>query len=420
MRRLMEQLYPICRSITGLGVRQTLAIIREQLPLVIHEVPSGTQVLDWVVPKEWNIHDAYVANVHGKRIIDFRKNNLHVMSYSRPIRAQLSLSDLRAHLFTLPEQPDLIPYKTSYYGEHWGFCLSERQLRSMGEGRYEVVIDASLVDGALTYGELLLPGAEADEILISTHICHPSLANDNLSGIAATMALAKRLNARAQRRHSIRFLFVPGTIGPITWLARNQDTIACIKHGLVIAGIGDPGALTYKSSRRGDAKIDRAAAHVLAHWHRPGKTLDFEPLGYDERQYCSPGFNLPVGRISRTPYASYPEYHTSGDNLDFVSLEQVEDCLAAIEATIDILEQDAHYSNLSPYGEPQLGKRGLYSDISGYPDRRRQETNLLWTLNYCDGRHSIFEIAEKARRPFAELSAAARKLEAAGLLQKLR
>jgi len=419
MRQLMEQLYPICRSITGGGVRRSLAIIREQLPLVIHEVASGTRVLDWVVPKEWNIRDAYVANARGERVIDFRKHTLHVMSYSRPIRAQLSLNELRGHLFTLPEQPDVIPYKTNYYGENWGFCLSERQLRSMCEGEYEVVVDATLVDGSLTYGELLLPGAEQDEILISTHICHPSLANDNLTGIAATTALAKRLSSRAQRRHSIRFLFVPGTIGPLTWLARNQDKTARIKHGLVITGIGDAGALTYKKSRRGQAKIDRAAAHVLSHWHRPGTTVDFEPLGYDERQYCSPGFNLPVGRISRTPFASYPEYHTSADNLDFVSVEQIEDALAAIEATLDILEQDAHYLNLSPYGEPQLGKRGLYREISDHPNRRRQETNLLWALNYCDGQNSIFEIAEKAGRPFSELLAAANKLEAARLLQKL-
>jgi aminopeptidase-like protein len=419
MRTLMQQLYPICRSITGHGVRRSLACIRESIPIEMHEVPSGTRVLDWVVPKEWNIEDAYVANRQGERIIDFRKHSLHVMSYSRPIRAQLSLNDLREHLFTLAEQPDLIPYKTSYYGENWGFCLSERQLRGMQDGEYEVVIDATLADGSLTYGELLLPGMDEDEILISTHICHPSLANDNLTGIAATTALAKRLMSRAQRRYSIRFLFVPGTIGPITWLARNHDTIARIKHGLVIAGIGDAGALTYKRSRRGHAKIDRAAKHVLSHWHRPGTAVNFEPLGYDERQYCSPGFNLPVGRISRTPFACYPEYHTSADDLDFVSVEQIEDALAAIEATLDILEQDAHYLNLSPHGEPQLGKRGLYSDISGHPDRRRKEESLLWTLNYCDGQHSILEIAEKAGRPFAELLAAASKLEAAGLLEKL-
>ena len=419
MRRLMEQLYPICRSITGHGVRQTLAAIRESLPLEIHEVPSGTRVLDWVVPKEWNIQDAYVANLRGERIIDFRMHNLHVMSYSRPVRVQMSLDELRPHLFTLPEQPDVIPYKTSYYGEHWGFCLSDQHLRTMHDREYLVVIDATLVEGSLTYGELLLPGADADEILISTHICHPSLANDNLTGIAAATTLAKRLAARPQRRHALRFLFVPGAIGPITWLARNQDSIARVKHGLVIAGVGDPGPLTYKKSRREHAKIDRAAAHVLSHWHRPGSIAEFEPFGYDERQYCSPGFDLPVGRLSRTPFATYPEYHTSADNLAFVRVEQIEDAVAAIEATLDILEQDACYLNLSPRGEPQLGRRELYSDISGQTERRRQETNLLWTLSYCDGRHSIFEIAEKAKRPFAELLAAASRLEQVGLLEKI-
>jgi aminopeptidase-like protein len=418
MRILMRQLYPICRSITGHGVRRTLACIRESVPIEIHEVPSGPRVLDWVVPKEWNIKDAYVANMRGERIIDFRKHNLHVMSYSRPVRARLSLAELRPHLFTLPEQPEVIPYKTSYYGEHWGFCLSHRQLQTMSDPEYDVVIDATLADGALTYGELLLSGAETDEILISTHVCHPSLANDNLTGIAATTMLAKRLANSSQRRHSIRFLFVPGTIGPITWLAHNEEAIARVKHGLIIAGVGDPGSLTYKRSRQEQAKIDRTAAHVLSHWPRAGRVIDFEPYGYDERQYCSPGYNLPVGRLSRTPFATYPEYHTSADNLDFVSIEQIEDAVAAVEAMLAILEQDAHYLNLSPRGEPQLGKRGLYSEISGQSDRR-QEMSLLWTLSYCDGEHSIFDIAEKSKRPFAELHSAARKLEDAGLLEKL-
>jgi aminopeptidase-like protein len=415
---IIDALFPICRSITGNGVRQSLEIIREHIPLQVREVPSGTQVLDWTVPKEWNINDAYVADLDGKRIIDFRKHNLHVLNYSVPIHARMSLAELRPHLFSLPDQPNLIPYRTSYYNENWGFCLSHNALEAIPEGDYDVVIDSSLSQGSLTYGELVLPGERQDEFLISTHICHPSLANDNLTGIALATALAARIAQRERRRHTYRFLFVPGAIGSITWLASNENIVDRIKHGLVVTGVGDTGALTYKKSRQGNAHIDRIAAHVLAHWTRPGTIAEFEPYGYDERQYCSPGFNLPVGRVSRTPFGTFPEYHTSADNLSFIQVAQIEDALNAIEAMIDIVERDASYLNLYPKGEPQLGRRGIYRQIAGQADRQSKEKDLFWTLSYSDGSHSLLDIAARAGRPFQEILSAAQTLEGVGILEK--
>jgi len=314
---LIVELFPICRSITGDGVRKTLNIVSKHLPLEIHEVPTGTQVFDWTVPKEWNIRDAYVKNSRGEKIIDFQKSNLHVLNYSVPIRKTLRLDELNEHLFTLPDHPDWIPYKTSYYKENWGFCLAHNQLQGLDDENYEVVIDSTLGDGHLTYGEYLIPGKSKDEILISTHVCHPSLANDNLSGVCTAAFLAKHLSD-LELKYTYRFLFIPGTIGAITWLAVNKERTNKIRHGLVLTGVGDSGKLTYKKSRQGNALIDRAAQHVLKHSGDEYSIREFSPYGYDERQYCSPGFNLPVGRLSRTPYGEYPEYHTSADNPGFV------------------------------------------------------------------------------------------------------
>src|SRR5215813_1939057 len=307
MHALVAEAYPICRSITGRGVRRTLDILRKAVPLEVHEVPSGTAVLDWTVPREWNIEDAYVKDASGRRVIDFRESNLHVVNYSVPIRARMTLAELRPHLFTRPDLPDLIPYRTSYYKEAWGFCLSQRQLDRLTDGEYEVLIDSSLEAGSLTYGEYHLQGASDDEILISCHICHPSLANDNLSAAAVAVWLARTLAARTSRRYSYRFLFIPGTIGSITWLARNEQRVPRVKHGLVLAGLGAGAGFTYKKSRRGDAEVDRAAAHVLAHAASSSSIVDFSPYGYDERQFCSPGFNLPVGCLMRLPYGQYSE-----------------------------------------------------------------------------------------------------------------
>ena len=302
------ELYPICRSITGDGIRQTLSMIAERIPLTIHEVPSGTQVFDWIVPKEWNIRNAYIVCPDRTRIADFQKSNLHVLNYSLPVHARMPLSELKPHLFTMPSKPDWIPYRTSYYKEDWGFCLSHNEMLTLKDGEYEVCIDSSLKPGSLTYGECFFPGRLSDEVLISCHVCHPSLANDNLSGITIATSLAQLLSRR-DLRYSYRFLFVPGTIGAITWLARNRERAERIRHGLVLAGIGDKGRFHYKRSRQGHAEIDRAVAHILGHFTESPEILDFSPYGYDERQYCSPGFNLAVGCLMRSVWDTFPEYH---------------------------------------------------------------------------------------------------------------
>lgn len=410
-------LYPICRSITGDGARRTLSAIRERVPLQTFEVPSGTQVFDWTVPKEWNIRDAYIKDASGNTIVDFKKCNLHVLNYSVPVHAQMPLSELKAHLFTLPEHPGWIPYRTCYYKEDWGFCLSHEQMLALGEGLYEVRIDSTLENGALTYGECFIPGASADEVLISCHICHPSLANDNLSGITVATHLAKFLAAH-ELHYSYRFVFVPGTIGAITWLAQNQRKTAAIKHGLVLTGIGDAGGFHYKKSRRGGAEIDRAAAHVLRHCEEPFEILDFSPYGYDERQYCSPGFNLPVGCLMRSVWGTFPEYHTSADNLDFIHPEKLAKSLRLCVTIVDVLENNGRYRNQLPYCEPQLGKRNLYRPTGG--EGITQEINArLWVLNLSDGENTLLDIAERSGIRFRTIKNAAAVLEQAGLLVAL-
>ncbi len=414
---LVEELYPICRSITGDGVRETLRKLQKYIALTTHEVPTGTQVFDWTVPKEWNIRDAYIKDGSGERIVDFRKSNLHVMSYSIPVRQTLSLEELKPHLFSLPEHPEWIPYRTSYHNEQWGFCLTHQQLAELRNEEYEVCIDSSLEDGALTYGEYYLPGEIADEVLISCHICHPSLCNDNLSGIAVATFLAKFLSTEA-RRYSYRFVFLPGTIGPITWLCLNEAQVEKIKHGLVLALLGDAGPSTYKKSRQGHAEVDRIVAHVLQHSGHPYKIVDFSPYGYDERQYCSPGFNLPVGNLMRTPNGCFPEYHTSADNLDFVKPSSLADSWKKCRSVVETLEGNRTYINQNPKCEPQLGRRGLYRAISGQAERGQQEMAIFWVLNLSDGTHSLLDIAERAAMSFPVIKTAADALSAHQLLKE--
>jgi aminopeptidase-like protein len=416
MFELIAKLYPICRSITGDGMRQTLSIIRKQIPLEIHEVPTGTQVFDWTVPKEWNIRDAYVKNSRGERVIDFQKSNLHVVSYSIPIRTRMRLKELKEHLHSLPEHPDWIPYRTSYYQETWGFCLSHSQLLDLEDDDYEVCIDSSLQDGHLSYGECYLKGRREDEVLISCHACHPSLCNDNLSGVALAVFLAKAL-LTVPREYSFRFLFIPGTIGAITWLALNRERVAKIRHGLVLADVGDLGKLTYKKCRRGNAEIDRAAIHVLQHSAQDYEVMDFSPYGYDERQYCSPGFDLPVGCLSRTPWGRFPQYHTSADNLDLVRPQSLADSLAKCLAIVNVLEKNRRYRNQNPCCEPQLGKRGLYRALGGQTDVKNRELAMFWILNLSDGEHSLLEIAERSGLQFDVLEEVARILADHGLLK---
>ncbi|MGV9549772.1 DUF4910 domain-containing protein [Streptomyces ardesiacus] len=416
MYALVERMYPLCRSITGDGVRATLRIVDEYIPLHVHEVPTGTQVLDWTVPKEWNVRDAYVADTAGRRVVDFAASSLHVLGYSVPVSATMSLAELREHLHTLPEQPSLVPYRTSYYEERWGFCLAQRTLDAMAEGDYEVRIDSTLADGHLTYAEHVVPGRVPDEVLVSCHVCHPSLANDNLAGIAVAVFLARAL-AEQDPYYTYRFVFAPGTIGAITWLARNRERVERVKHGLVLACAGDPGDLTYKQSRRGDAEIDRVLRHVLDASGRPHRITEFTPYGYDERQYCSPGFDLGVGSLTRTPYAGYPEYHTSADDLDFVSPAAMADTLAVCREAFSLLDRNRRYVNLSPYGEPQLGRRGLYGSLGGRSDAQEAQMAMLWVLSLSDGTHALLDVAERSGLPFDTVAAAADALHGAGLIK---
>jgi aminopeptidase-like protein len=417
MYALVEELYPICRSITGDGVRDTLARIERALPapMIRSEVPSGTPVLDWTVPPEWNIRDAWIADARGARVVDFRACNLHVVNYSVPVRARMTLAELRPHLHALPDHPDWIPYRTSYYAEAWGFCLTQRQLDALPDGEYEVCIDSTLAPGHLSYGELVLPGDAPDEVLLSTHVCHPSLCNDNLSGIAVATALARELAARPRRRWTYRFVFAPGTIGAITWLAQHRDVVPRIRAGLTLMCVGSAHPFTYKRTLAGDAEIDRAAEAVLRDRGAGDPLIDFFPYGYDERQYNSPGFRAPVGSVMRGRHGMFPEYHTSADDLGFVSAERLAESLAVVRGIVDVLEANRRYTNLAPHGEPQLGKRGLYRATGGtsIPDLNLA---MLWVLQLSDGSCDLVAIAERAKLPFATIRVAADHLRDAGLL----
>ena len=416
---LVQELYPICRSITGDGVRRTLSILSRRIPLTVHEVPSGTAVLDWTVPNEWNIRDAFIADSTGKRVVDFQALNLHVLNYSVPVHKKLTLAELRPHLHTLPNQPDLVPYRTSYWNETWGFCLSQRQLDAMPDGEYEVCIDSTLEPGSLTYGEFVVPGTTDDEILISAHTCHPSLCDDNLTGIAISTWLARSFAALGPRRYTLRFLFAPGTIGAITWLARNRERATRVRHGLTLTCLGDSHPFTFKRTVFGGTELDRAVACVLQHSGPIGKDhqlIDFFPYGYDERQYNSPGFRLPVGSLMRGRHGRFPEYHTSADNPSLVSPARMEESLQVLRDVIELLQGNAAYQSMAPWGEPQLGKRGLYQALGGtnIPDL---QLALLWVLNLSDSRHTLLDIAERANMSFGSIRAAADLLVEHALLE---
>jgi aminopeptidase-like protein len=412
MHALMRELYPLARSLTGDGVRSTLAVLERHLPLSVVETPTGTQLFDWTVPAEWNVKEAWIETPEQARVADFADSNLHLLGYSVPIEATLPLAELRGHLFTHPD-PDLVPYRTAYWAETWGFCLSQRELKGLPEGDYRVHIDATLGPGSLTYGELFLPGGSEEEFLLTTYLCHPSLANDNLSGIVVLAALAEALQAR-RLRHGYRFLWSPGTLGPLCWLRHNFDRLDRVTHGLVVSCLGDPGAFTYKRSRRGDAVIDIAAGYALGA-ARVGHTVkSWEPLGGDERQFCSPGFDLPVGAFSRSPANSFPEYHSSADDLDFVRPEALADSLGMLLRVVEVVEANETYVNLTPFGEPQLGRRGLYRKVGG---ESSSEVALLWVLNLSDGTHDLLAIARRSGLPLDELRAAADALEAHELVE---
>ena len=412
---LIRELYPVCRSITGDGVRYTLKRLSEIIPLEIHEVPSGTQAFDWELPEEWNIRDAWIKNSKGEKIIDFNKLNLHVLNYSTPVDKKVSLAELKEHLFTLPDQPSLVPYRTSYHNRQWGFCMSHDQMKSLKDEEYSVFIDSSLNKGSLTYGEYLLKGNTDDEVLISCHVCHPSLCNDNLSGITVAVHLAELLS-KQELKYSYRFLFIPGTIGSITWLSLNEHKTENIKHGIVLNLLGDSSAFHYKKSRRGDAEIDKIFEYVLSHQHPENKIIEYSPYGYDERQFCSPGFNLPVGRLSRKPHGEFPEYHTSADNLDFVKPAYLAESLNLLLDVFFIVENNRCYVNQNPKCEPQLGKRGLYKSIGGQSNQVDFQMALLWVLNLADGHVTLLDIAKKSGLSFRVIKTAADELLKADLL----
>ncbi len=411
---LAARLYPLCRSLAGDGVRETLAIIGEHLPLTVHQVPSGTPLYDWKAPQEWIIREAYIADKSGNRIVDFARHNLHVVNFSVSVRARMPLSALKAHIHTLPDQPDLIPYRTCYHAEGWGFCMAHREFLAMQEGDYDVVIDAERRDGFLTFGEFIHRGETDETFILSAHLCHPSLANDNCSGLALLARLGEVLETR-RTRLTYRLLFGPATFGALAWLQQNEAHLGLVRHGLVLSCVGDAGGPNYKRSRRGDAEIDRIMGHVLA--GRADAALhDFWPYGYDERQFCSPGFNLPVGMFQRSLYGTFPEYHTSADNLDFIKPEYLDQSFNMVMQAIEITERNWRPMNLSPKGEPQLGRRGLYGSTGGDSRAAQNAMALLWVLNLADGEHSILDMAERAKLPFATLADAADRLRDAGLL----
>ena len=399
MYELMREIFPICRSITGNGVRQTLKKIQSILPIEIHEVPSNTKVFDWTIPKEWNIHDAFVKDPKGEKIIDFNNSNLHVVSYSIPIHKKMSLQELKSHIHTLPKIPDVIPYLTSYYNEDWGFCMTHNDFIKLEEGEYEIMIDSTLENGSLTYGEFLKIGEVEDEFLISCYICHPSMCNDNLSGPVLATILGKYLK-EIKTKFSYRFLFIPETIGAITWLSKNEKNIHKIKNGLIATCLGDSGIMTYKKTRNGDNEIDRISKYVLENSKQEFNIIDFLPIGSDERQFCSPAFNLPVGSLMRTMHGKFPEYHTSADNLDFVKAENLEDALIKYSGIIFILENNKKYINLNPKCEPQLGKRGLYRQLGSQKNSEEKELAMFWILNQSDGKNSLLDIAIKSKLDF--------------------
>lgn len=416
MYELMRELFPLNRSLTGEGVRATLAAIGRDLPLSTVETPTGTQVFDWIVPREWNVTEAWIETPDGRRIAQFATSNLHLLRYSTAIDAELTLEELREHLFVHATDPYLVPYRTSYWAEQWGFCISQRELETLpADGLYRAYIDTAFTDGSLTYGELVLPGESEEEFLLTTYVCHPSLANDNLSGVVLLAKLGELLRERGELRYTYRLLWSPGTLGPLCWLRDNRDRLERIRHGLVVSCVGDPGPLTYKRSRRSDAEIDRVVAHVLRSSGADHKIRDWEPLGGDERQFCSPGFNLPVGAFSRSPADAFPEYHSSADDLDFVDPEALEESLAALLAVIETVEENVAYRNTSPFGEPQLGRRGLYRHVGGGSSR---EQALLWVLSLSDGDHRLLDISERAGIPFPEVEEAARRLLEHGLLEE--
>jgi aminopeptidase-like protein len=414
------QLYPINRSLTGPGVRQTLALLDERIGggLQIHEVPSGTRAFDWTVPEEWTVRDAWIATDTGQLVVDFRNHNLHVVGYSVPVDVELDLEELQKHLHSLPDQPDAIPYITSYYARRWGFCLTHRQRQALKPGRYRVKIDSTLTSGSLTYGELRLPGSSPQEVLLSTYVCHPSMANNELSGPVVVSQLIRWLRTLPQRRLSYRIVFIPETIGSIVYLSRHlQELKARTIAGFVATCIGDDRTYSYLPSRRGDTLADRVALHVLGKLAPGFKRYTFSDRGSDERQYCSPLVDLPVASVMRSKYAEYPEYHTSLDDLGLISPAGLRGGFEALRRCLATLEHNRTWVATVPC-EPQLGKRGLYPTLST-KDTRRQVATMMDILAYADGETDLIAIAERIGVPVEECAVIAERLAKEELLREV-
>lgn len=418
MYDLARKMFPICRSITGNGFRESLKILKDFIPdIQIFEVPSGTQVFDWTVPNEWNIKDAYIETLDGRKIIDFKKNNLHILGYSLPKDEIITKDELLEHVYTQPDQPDWIPYVTSYYKERWGFCMSENQKKDLTEDKYHIFIDSTLEPGSLTYGELIVPGETDEEILFSTYLCHPSMANNELSGPVLQVELIKYIKSLTQRRYTYRFVFIPETIGSITYCSRNLDLLKRnTKAGFVLSCVGDDRDYSIIETPYADTLSDRVLKNILNYHYPDYKTYSFLYRGSDEREYCSPGVELPVCGFCRTKYGVYPEYHTSADNLDLITPEGLQGSYNLMVKVIDALEYNYNYK-VACCGEPQLGKRGLYPTISqkGSYDSVMALKNLL---AYSDGKNDLIRISEIINQPMDILIPIVEKLMAHNLLTK--
>lgn len=420
MEQYFDRLWPITRSLTGNGNRESLKILSELIPLETTEVPCGTQCFDWTVPAEWNIKEAWIKDSKGNTIINFAENNLHILGYSEPFEGTLSFEELKPHLYTLPDQPEVIPYLTSYYKTRWGFCLSHEQFLQLDQTEtYQVFIDSTLDDkGSMTIGEAVIQGQSEEEVLISTYICHPSMASNELSGPLVAAFLYQKLKEMKDLKYTYRFLFVPETIGSIYSLStKGEHWKKHLKAGFVLTCIGDDGKFTYKKSRMGNSLPDRAVQTILRQTEEDFNLVEFFPGGSDERQYCSPGFNLPVGSLMRTMYGEYAEYHTSADNKDYISFTAMEKAVEKYVDVVTLIEKNHKYINKMPYCEPQLGKRGLYPTLGSQKGTQDYVKAMMWVLNLSDGTNDLIDISEKSNTPIAELIPVIEKLIDNGILE---
>lgn len=423
---LFEELFPICRSITGPGLRKSLDVLSGVIPLEVEGVPSGTDVFDWTVPREWRIQEAWLEGPDGERYADFSETNLAVVNYSEPVDERLSRAELEPHLYSLPDLPSARPYVTSYYDRTWGFCLPHEEKKRLPDGQYHAHVDSEFVDGELNYGHAVLPGETDEEVLLSSYLCHPSLANNELSGPLVLAALYRRLADWEDRHFTYRFLLCPETIGSITYLSRYGDRLRDrLAGGMVLTCLGGPrDDLRYKRSRREDAHIDRTVDHLVEHDELDAKVRPFTPVsGSDERQFCSPGFDLPVGQMARTPYEEYDGYHNSLDTKEFMGIDRLVESVDAIERTLQAFELAGTYENRYPYGEPMLGKRDLYPSVNAggiRPDDVQDFIHReLLLLNYCDGDTDMLDVAGRADRPLSDLRPVVDLLEEKDVLRRV-